>query len=85
MLAERPPKVLITFLNILLITKMSTKNLISAASQIVSDNTIVEKSVYNDSLILNTLAVLIRWAYSRIWEYMTKYETLLSNKYSEKD
>ena len=66
MLAERPPKVLITFLNILLITKMSTKNLISAASQIVSDNTIVEKSVYNDSLILNTLAVLIRWAYSRI-------------------
>ena len=64
---------------------MSTKNLISAASQIVSDNTIVEKSVYNDSLILNTLAVLIRWGYSRIWEYMTKYETLLSNKYSEKD
>ena len=64
---------------------MSTKNLISAASQIVSDNIIVEKSVYNDSLILNILAVLIRWAYSRIWEYMTKYGTLLSNKYSEKD
>ena len=85
MLADSPLKVLITCLNILMITKMSTKNLISAVSQIISNNIIVEKSVYSDYLIFNILAVLIRWAYSRIWEYMAKYETLFSNKYSKKD
>ena len=55
MLAESPPKVLITFLYFLVITKMSTKNLISAVYQLVSDIIIVEESVYNDYLILNIL------------------------------
>ena len=55
MLAESPPKVLITYLNFLVITKMSTKNLISAVYQLVSDIIIVEESVYNDYLILNIL------------------------------
>ena len=59
MLAESPPKVSITFLNFLVITKMSTKNLTSAIYQIVSDNIIVEESVYNDYLIMNILVILI--------------------------
>ena len=58
MLAESPPKVSITFLNFLVITKMSTKNLTSAIYQIVSDNIIVEESVYNDYLIMNILVIL---------------------------
>ena len=59
MLAESPPKVSITFLNFLVITKMSTKNLTSAIYQIVSDNIIVAESVYNDYLIMNILVILI--------------------------
>ena len=58
-LAESPPKVSITFLNSLVITKMSTKNLTSAIYQIVSDNIIVAESVYNDYLIMNILVLLI--------------------------
>ena len=80
MLAESPPKVSITFLNFLVITKMSTKNLTSAIYQIVSDNIIVEESVYNDYLIMNILVILIWWPYSRIGEDMTIYEALFCSK-----
>ena len=80
MLAESPPKVSITFLNFLAITKMSTKNLTSAIYQIVSDNIIVEESVYNDYLIMNILVILIWWPYSRIGEDMTIYEALFCSK-----
>ena len=80
MLAESPPKVSITFSNFLVITKMSTKNLTSAIYQIVSDNIIVEESVYNDYLIMNILVILIWWPYSRIGEDMTIYEALFCSK-----
>ena len=80
MLAESPPKVSITFLNFLVITKMSTKNLTSAIYQIVSDNIIVAESVYNDYLIMNILVILIWWPYSRIGEDMTIYEALFCSK-----
>ena len=83
-LAESPPKVSITFLNSLVITKMSTKNLTSAIYQIVSDNIIVAESVYNDYLIMNILVILIWWPYSRIGEDMTIYEALFCSKYSKK-
>ena len=79
-MAESPPKVSITFLNFLVITKMSTKNLTSAIYQIVSDNIIVEESVYNDYLIMNILVILIWWPYSRIGEDMTIYEALFCSK-----
>ena len=79
-MAESPPKVSITFLNSLVITKMSTKNLTSAIYQIVSDNIIVEESVYNDYLIMNILVILIWWPYSRIGEDMTIYEALFCSK-----